>query len=73
MRSFLKNQTTKHNKGIKMNTKKENQLRLQTLINHRIRISNTDYHPSYYGMKKIVLKVIDEKIEKRTLELRKIV
>lgn len=54
-----------------MNTKKESQLRLQTLINHRIRISNTDYRPSYYGMKKIVLKVIDEKIEKRTLELRK--
>ena len=57
--------------GVEMNTKKENQLRLQTLINHRIRISNTDYDYSYYAMKESVLRALDEKIEKRTLELRK--
>ena len=54
-----------------MNTKKETQLRLASLINQRIKIKKTIYTDSFRESKEDVLRALDDKIEKRTLELRK--
>jgi len=54
-----------------MNIKTKNQLRLQSLINHRIKIKNTDYNPSCFAIKESVLKILDGLIKKRTKILNK--
>ena len=54
-----------------MNTKKETQLRLASLINHRIKISKKKYPPEHTACKESSLKILDTLIAQRTTELRK--
>jgi len=52
-----------------MNTKTKNQLRLQSIINQRIKIQKTIYADSYGESKDDILKALDILIEQRTVEL----
>jgi len=51
----------------------ENQLRLQSLISHRIKIAVTEYPPDYTAAKENMLKILDDLIYTRTAELNKTV
>ncbi len=55
-----------------MNIKKENKLSLNSLINHRIQICDTEHPASYTAIKESVLNVLDGLIKKRTKILNKI-
>ena len=54
-----------------MNIKLKNQLRLGSLITHKVKILTTTYPDSYTAAKENILKVLDEVIEHRTEELCK--
>jgi hypothetical protein len=54
-----------------MNIKTENQLRLQSLISHRIKIAITEYPPEYTASRENMLKILDGLIYERTMELQK--
>ena len=53
-----------------MDTKTENQLRLTSLINQRIKIKKTIYANSFGESKEDVLRALDNKIERRVAELK---
>jgi len=52
-----------------MNTKKENQLRLASLENHRNKILETIYPDSYLACKKNIIKILNRLIWDQSLEI----